>query len=211
MEVLLKERHERGQEGVGAWLAVHTIDDLGSRQAIFGMEPLNDGLRPLALQEVAQQVLAHRRATSLIAKDKSQGRNVLHNALAIVGTRVASRAEDTSDAGLMATYRNGCAQHIGRHRAVVTNGERIAQRLFHDGLLLGCATSTIEINRVDLGGRQVGQQGRAYFRRNLFAAHLKRVESLSLYFFHGLVVIHQSPVGLGRTAVSYQYHDMMIY
>ena len=127
--ILCQERHERSQEAVRHLLAIHTLDDVRGFQLELLFKALTDVLGQLTLQDVAHQVLAQHGATTLIAEDEAQRRYVLHQFLAIIQARVATSAQDASNARLVAADATGSSQHIRSHLQTALYIQMTAQSL----------------------------------------------------------------------------------
>lgn len=78
------ERHQRSQETIGLWLAVHSVDDGGRSQLKSFQKGFTKTFRQLTFQQIANQRPAQHGATALIAQNPAQGRHIRDNLFAVI-------------------------------------------------------------------------------------------------------------------------------
>ena len=72
LDVLDKERRQRGEETVGSRFLIHALDDCKAIEAKLGEELLAQRFWKLFLEHITHQKLTQYSATTLIAKDIAQ-------------------------------------------------------------------------------------------------------------------------------------------
>ncbi len=80
------ERHQRSQETIGLWLAIHSVDDGGRSQLKSFQKGFTEAFRQLAFQQIADQRLAQHSTTAFIAQNPAQWRYIGDNLFAIIKT-----------------------------------------------------------------------------------------------------------------------------
>lgn len=113
--VACQEWNEGGEEEVGLWLAIDSVDDLCLSETQFVVEGLEQRGWQLALEDIAHQTFAQAGSTAFVAQDKAQGRCLLHYFLSVEKAGVGSSAEYAGDALLMSAEGYGCAHHVALH------------------------------------------------------------------------------------------------
>ena len=87
----MNERSERCQKAVGHRLTIHTLDDIGHRQAIFLFKLRAYFFRQNTFIELVQKMLSEHPSTPFITEDIAQGRGILNNSLPIIKARISAR------------------------------------------------------------------------------------------------------------------------
>ena len=221
VEVVADEFRHRGQPSVGQRLTVHAVDDLFQRELGLCLEGLQHVGREYPAVEVVQESLAQGGPTALVAEDIAQRGRVLHDAVAVVETRVGTRSEDAGDALLAATEGAGGTQQVAVSLHDRCLGEQLAEQRRHQLLHLRAHTAAVEVD----GVREVGRQDRPAAEFLYVRARAHRPHKLLADDLHDLLArlmdgvdalcredywlragCNDGPVCFSASAICYEYH-----
>ena len=153
-EVFMNERRERCQKTVGHRFAVNATDDVAIGQVHFLVETFEQGFRQTAFEQGVQESAPQDCPTPLVSKDESQGRDILHDALAVVQAGVGTRPKDAGDTLLIAANRTRCSQKVALGFHLSGLGKGFSQQLCQAFTMLSYTSGTIEMDFLNIGRRQ---------------------------------------------------------
>lgn len=148
IDVACQEWNEGGEEEVGLWLAIDSVDDLGLSETQFVVESLKQRGWQLALEDIAHQTFAQAGSTAFVAQDKAQGRCLLHYFLSVEKAGVGSGTEYAGDALLMSAEGYGCPHHVALNLDLGL-WEIFLQNMLDGGGIGRDAASSIEMDLTD--------------------------------------------------------------
>jgi len=206
------EWRETRQETVWEGFAIGALYNFRCSESGLEEELLTKFVGQLMLEHITHKAFADICPTTLVAKDKSKWRYVLLYFTAIIVARVGSGTEYGDDAGFVSAESASCSEHItlDLDEGIATKG-RIDSGYNLGGCFEGTAC-TIEVyfemgRSKYVSGKQLGKEFETDYLVDFFFGLLVWVYSLGGTEVLGAVIHNETPRGLGRPAVGYQFHS----
>ena len=90
IEVAADEGTERGEETIGQRTAIDTVEDVGGGQVEFRIKISGYFFRQLTAKQRTKEMATKYRATTLVAKDVTEGRSIADDYIPIIKTRISA-------------------------------------------------------------------------------------------------------------------------